>query len=94
MASKNAETLRSVHESWNRRDFAGVVRNATKGLAYTDHARSLPLNTRDKFREWTEDWAKALSDGRITNPDYIDAGDVVIAQFTGGGLADNSIEVR
>ncbi len=63
MASKNVETLRSVHESWNRRDFAGIVRNATEGLAYTDHARSLTLNTRDKFREWTEDWAKAFSDG-------------------------------
>ena len=68
MASKNVETLRSVHESWNRRDFAGIVRNATEGLVYTDHARSLTLNTRDKFREWTEDWAKAFSDGRITNP--------------------------
>jgi hypothetical protein len=45
-------------------------------------------------RKWTEDWAKAFSDGRITNPDYIDAGDVVIAQFTGEGLADNSREVR
>jgi hypothetical protein len=33
MASKNVETLRSVHESWNRRDFAGIVRNATEGLA-------------------------------------------------------------
>jgi len=31
MASKNLETLRSVHESWNRRDFAGIVRNATEG---------------------------------------------------------------
>jgi len=94
MASKSVETLRSVHESWNRRDFAGIVRNATEGLSYTDHARSLTLNTRDKFREWTEDWAKAFSDGRITNPDCIDAGDVVIAQFTGEGLADNSREVR
>jgi predicted ester cyclase len=46
------------------------------------------LNTRDKFREWTEDWAKAFSDGRITNPEYIDAGDVVIAQFTGEGTND------
>ena len=47
--------------------------------------RSLTLNTRDKLREWTEDWAKAFSEGRITNPEYIDAGDVVIAQFNGEG---------
>ncbi len=50
--------------------------------------RSLTLNTRDKFWEWTEDWAKAFSDGRITNPEYIDAGDVVIAQFNGEGTND------
>ncbi len=41
-----------------------------------------------KFREWTEAWAKAFSDGRITNPEYIDAGDVVVARFTVEGTND------
>ena len=77
MASKNVVMLRAAHESWNKRDFAGVVSNAVKGLAYSDHGRNITLNTRDKFREWTEGWAKAFSDGRITNPQYIDAGDIV-----------------
>jgi len=85
MASKNVETLRAAHESWNKRDFAGVVSNAVKGLAYIDHGRNITLNTRDKFREWTEGWAKAFSDGRITDPQYIDAGDIVVAQFTAEG---------
>ena len=88
MASKNVETLRAAHESWNKRDFAGVVSNAVKSLAYTDHGRNITLNTRDKFREWTEGWAKAFSDGRITNPQYIDAGDIVVAQFTVEGTND------
>jgi len=44
--------------------------NAVKGLAYTDHGRNITLNTRDKFREWTEGWAKAFSDGRINNPQW------------------------
>ena len=74
MASKNVETVRAAHESWNRRDFPGVVRDSAEGLVYTDHGRSLTLNTRDKFREWTEAWAMAFSDGRITNPKYIDGG--------------------
>ena len=34
MASKNVETLRAAHESWNRRDFPAVVRNAAEGLVY------------------------------------------------------------
>ena len=88
MASKNVETLRAAHESWNKRDFAGVVSNAVKGLAYSDHGRNITLNTRDKFREWTEGWAKAFSDGRISDPQYIDAGDIVVAQFTAEGTND------
>jgi hypothetical protein len=79
MSSKNVETLRAAHKSWNKRDFAGVVSNAVNGLAYSDHGRNITLNTRDKFREWTEGWAKAFSDGRITNPQYIDAGNIVVA---------------
>jgi len=88
MSAKNVETLRAAHESWNRRDFQGIVRNAAESLVYTDRARSLTLNTRDNFREWTQEWAKAFSDGRITNPEYIDAGDIVVAQFTVEGTND------
>src|SRR6266851_9191746 len=78
MASKNVETLRAAHESWNKRDFQGVISNAAEGLVHTDHSRNIALITRDKFREWTEAWATGFSDARITNPEYIDAGDIVI----------------
>ena len=88
MSSKNIETVRAAHESWNRRDFPGVIRDSAEGLVYTDHGRSLTLNTRDKFREWTEGWAMAFSDGKITNPKYIDGGDVVVTQFTVEGTND------
>ena len=91
MASKNVEMIRSVHESWNKRDFAGVVKNAVEGLVYTDSARAVTLNSRDKFREWTEGWAKSFSDGRITKPEYIDAGDIVIARFTVVGTNDGPL---
>jgi predicted ester cyclase len=91
MASKNVETLRAAHESWNKRDFQGIIRNAAEGLTYTDRPRSLTLSSRDKFREWTQEWAKAFSDGRITKPEYIDAGDVVVAQFTVEGTNDGPL---
>ena len=54
MAPKNVEMLRAAHASWNKRDFPGVVKNAAEGLVYTDNARAVTLNSRDKFREWTE----------------------------------------
>ena len=88
MTSQNVETLRAAHESWNRRDFAGVVRNSAENLVYNDNARSLTLNGPDKFLEWTAAWAKAFSDGRITKPEYIDAGDIVVARFTAEGTND------
>ena len=91
MATNNVEALRAAHESWNRRDFAGLVRNAAEGLVYTDNARGLKLNSRDKFLEWTEAWAKAFSDGQITNPEYIDAGDIVVARFTVEGTNDGPL---
>jgi steroid delta-isomerase-like uncharacterized protein len=91
MSAKNVETLRTAHENWNRRDFPGVVRNAAEDLVYTDNARTLTLSNRDNFREWTQAWAKAFSDGRITNPQYIDAGDTVIAQFTVTGTNDGPL---
>ena len=91
MASKNVKTVRAAHESWNRRDFQGVIRDSAEGLVYTDHGRSLTLNTRDRFREWTEAWAKVFSDGKITNPLYIDAGEFVITQFTVEGTNDGPL---
>ena len=68
MASKNVEMLRAAHASWNKRDFPGVVKNAAKGLVYTDNARAVTLNSRDKFREWTEGWAKAFSTAASPTP--------------------------
>jgi len=91
MTSKNVETLRAAHESWNKRDFAGVVKNAAEGLVYSDNARAVTLNSQDKFREWTEGWAKAFPDGRIINPEYIDAGDIVVARFTVVGTNDGHL---
>ncbi len=81
MNSKNVETLRAAHESWNKRDFAGVVRNVADNFEYTDQAQPRTMKGKDKFQGWVESWAKAFPDGRITKPEYIDAGDVVIARF-------------
>jgi ketosteroid isomerase-like protein len=38
-----------------------------------------------------EGWAKAFSDGRITDPQHADAGDIVVAQFTVEGTNDGPL---
>ena len=91
MSAKNVKALRAAHESWNKRDFAGVFNNAAESLAYTDHGGNTTLNTRQKFRRWTEEWATAFLDGRIADPQYIDAGDIVVAQFTVEGTNDGPL---
>ena len=65
MASKNVGTVRAAHESWNRRDLHGVIRDSIEDLVYTDHGCTVRLSTRDRFREWTKEWAKAFPDGKI-----------------------------
>ena len=88
MASKNVDAVRSAHESWNRRDFDGVVRYMADNATYTDNASGVTFNSKQQFREWVEGWAKAFSNGKIVNPQYIDAGDTVVAQFTVQGTND------
>ena len=88
MASKNVDTLRAAHESWYRRDFDATVSAMTENLSYADNARGLILRTREEFSEWVKAWARAFSDGKITDARYVDAGDTVVAQFTAEGTND------
>lgn len=88
MASKNVDALRAAYENWNRRDFEGLVRNVTDEVSYVDHPSGRTISGKEGFRQYVEQWAKAMSDGRIKDPEFIDAGDVVVAQFTGVGTND------
>ncbi len=88
MASKNVESLRAAYESWNKRDFDGVVRDLADNAVYIDRAGNRTINGRKGFRDYVESWARAMSDGRVINPEFIDAGDTVISQFTVQGTND------
>lgn len=89
MSFTNVEIVRAAHDSWNRRDFNGVIRDMADNGIYIDRARNLTMN-KQKFLDWARDWAKAFSNGRIINPRYIDAGDIVVAEFTFEGTNDGS----
>ena len=82
MASRNVETIRVAHENWNKRDFESLTSTLAENFTYVDHARGGKISGRKAFREFVEAWAKAFPDGTIINPQYLDAGDTVIAQFT------------
>jgi steroid delta-isomerase-like uncharacterized protein len=88
MSQKNVETLRATYQSWNKRDFDGVVRSLADRITFLDHATGRTVSTRQEFRTWAEDWAKTFSDGKILNPEFIDGGDYVVGQFTAEGTND------
>ena len=90
MANRNLETFRTSHENFNRRDFDAILKTMSDNCSYMDHPRNQTLKGKNKFREFLDAWAKGFSDGRIVNPQYIDAGDTVIAQFTFEGTNDGS----
>lgn len=91
MSSKNVETLRLAHENWNRRDLDATVSVVAPEVTYVDQARGITLKTRDEFKQWLKSWAQACSDGKITEPRYIDAGDTVVTQFTARGTNDGPL---
>ena len=91
MASKNVEALRSMHESWNRRDFEGAMRHVADNVTFTDNPRNLKATGKQEYRNLLEGWANAFTDGKITSPQYIDGGDTVVVEFSGVGTNDGPI---
>jgi steroid delta-isomerase-like uncharacterized protein len=91
MASKNVDTLRAAHQSFNRRDFDAVLRAMAENFSYRDHARGVTFSGREGFREFMQGWVTAFSNAQVTEANYIDAGQTVIAQFTGRGRNDGPL---
>lgn len=88
MASRNVETHRAANQAWNSRDFDAVISQMAPSISYTDHPRGHTITTPGEFKEFATAWGKTFSDGRITDPTYLDAGDAVIAQYVARGTND------
>lgn len=91
MASKNVETFRAAHEAFNRRDFDAVVSAMADEFTYHDRARGVTFRGPNGFRDFIQGWVAAFSNAEVFEPEYIDGGDVVVAQFTGRGANDGSL---
>ena len=89
--TKAVDSHRAAHEEWNRRDFAAIGQRCVPNFTYVDHPRGITIKTRDEFVEWVTEWADAFSDGRITEPRYLDAGDTSVAMFRALGTNDGPL---
>jgi ketosteroid isomerase-like protein len=91
MSSRNVETAKAAHQAFNKRDFDGVVSVMTNDIAYHDRARDIVFRGKEEYRQFAKGWVEAFPDAEISEPSYIDAGDIVVAQFTGRGKNDGPL---
>ena len=92
MASSNVETFRVAHDSFNNRKFDEVIAKFTDDFRYVDHPRGLTY-TRQEFKDvFMTGWVRAFSDAKVTDREYLDAGDTVVCCFTGRGTNDGQID--
>jgi steroid delta-isomerase-like uncharacterized protein len=92
MSSINVETYRAGHAAFNQRDFEAMVRRYADSISWTDRARGLTFETPQEFKNvFLAGWVEASRDIRITDPQYIDAGQTVVCTFTVVGTHDGPL---
>jgi len=85
---KNADAHRAALEHWNRRDFGARVSTLVNNFTHEDRASGRTVTSRDEFKAWVEDWAKAFPDGRLSEISCIDSDDASVAIIMMSGTND------
>ena len=83
-----ADVHRAAHEAFNIRDFDRMRALTAPDVVYTDHARGMTVRGVDDFLGWVQEWSTGMSDARIEEPQYLDAGKHSVCQFQGRGVND------
>jgi steroid delta-isomerase-like uncharacterized protein len=91
MSSKNVETFRAAHQAFNRHDFDAAVSAMTDGCTYRDHPRNVTFTGPGEFKQFMQGWTAAFSNAEVSEPTYIDGGNVVVSQFIGVGKNDGPL---
>jgi hypothetical protein len=91
VSAANVSTFRSAHEEFNRREFDSLLKRLAPSFTYRDHARGLSFDGREGFREFMNGWITGFSNAQVSEATYLDAGDVVIAQFQARGTHNGAL---
>ncbi len=87
----NVDKHRAAHEAYNRRDWTALAQYFASDAEYTDQPRGVVFKGPQELVDYLkESWVTAFSDAAITEVDYIDAGNHVVAHFTGTGINDGA----
>jgi ketosteroid isomerase-like protein len=82
------EIHRTAHEAFNRRDWDRMRALTAPDVAFTDHARAITTDGFDEFLGWIQEWPTGMSDARVDEPQYLDAGTHSVCRFRGRGVND------
>jgi ketosteroid isomerase-like protein len=85
------ELHRAAHDAFNRRDWERMRGLVANGVLFTDHPRGLVLDGVDEFLGWLGEWAAGMSDARVDEPQYLDAGTHSVCRFRGRGTNDGPL---
>jgi steroid delta-isomerase-like uncharacterized protein len=90
--SRNVQTHRAGHEAFNRRDFRAMVRKYAESIEWIDRARGVTFTTPQEFEsDFLQGWVESSSDCTVTDAEYTEAGDLVLARFTASGTNDGPL---
>jgi steroid delta-isomerase-like uncharacterized protein len=92
--AENADLVRSTIEAWNSRDFDYIAEHTASEGVLTDAGSGETWRGPDGSREYSKMWADAFPDGRITIDRIIEAGDLVVVQYTGQGTHTGPMVTR
>ena len=87
MAS-SVEIHRAAHDAFNERDWEQMRSLMADTIAYSDRPRGLELGSFDEFLGWLKEWTTGMSDARVNDPDYLEAGEYSVCRFNGQGTND------
>jgi ketosteroid isomerase-like protein len=85
------DTHRAAHDAFNARDWDRMRSIAADDIEFVDHPRGLTLRSVDEFVGWLGEWTGGMSDARVDEPDYLDAGTHSVCRFRGRGVNDGPL---
>ena len=82
---------RRAHAAFNDRDWETMGELVAPDVVYRDHPRGIELHGLDEFLGWLREWTTGMSDARVDDARYLDAGTHAVAQFRGRGTNDGTL---
>lgn len=83
--AENEQLVRSLYEAWNRRDFDSIRESVAPDAVLTDTGSGQTFRGADGVEQYNKAWAGGFPDGKVTVDRVIEAGDLVVVEFTGRG---------